>query len=208
MNYFFSAFDVHSLEQAKSVVLSPDSNQPFKFQEETDFLVNWVGHNLRVNQHTRVLDYGCGMGRVSRALIERFQCPVIGLDISQTMLMYAMIYINQIGKHDLFHATTQYHSADSVDLVLAILSLQHAKDPRAEIDNIVNVLRPQGRLVLVNAKQRFVPAGVDAHGFVIWHDDGFDVSAYCECVMSKTQVDHYHNPEYNIIVYEKYSQDK
>jgi len=202
MTYITQAFDVFSLEQAKNVVLCPDPKNPNKFQHETDFVVDWLKKNTKISSDSVVLDYGCGMGRIAKSLISRVGCRVIGLDISYSMLMYAMVYMSDIDVSK-FTPTKKYQSPESVDLVLAVLSLQHVKDPQAEIDNIVNVLKPNGQCVLVNGYTRFVPKGIDSDNFVIWEDDGFNVLDYCESKMAKELVDLYVDPNYNVVLYKK-----
>jgi len=206
MTYLTQAFDVFSLEQAKNVVLSPDPKNPNKFQYETDFLVDWLEKNTNISTDSVVLDYGCGMGRIAKSLINRVGCEVIGLDISHSMLMYAMIYIMSdidISNVSKFTPTTKYQTPESVDMVLAVLSLQHVKDPQAEINNIVKVLKPNGQCVLVNGHTRMVPIGIDDDNFVIWENDEFNVLDYCESKMAKELVDLYVDPNYNVVLYKK-----
>lgn len=202
MTYLNQAFEVHSLEQAKSVVLSPDSAQPNKFEIETNFLIDAVEQLTNIDSHSRVLDYGCGMGRISRELIKRYQCCVIGLDISSTMLYHARQYLQDCDRHK-FTPTQHYTEPNSVDLVLAVLCLQHVQYPQQEIANIVRVLRPHGQLILVNSRNRFVPLGVDRDNFVVWYDDGFDVHSEIELHLQKVKSIPYIDHNYDVVVYEK-----
>ena len=202
MTYLNQAFEVHSLEQAKSVVLSPDSAQPNKFEIETNFLIDAVEQLTNIDNHSRVLDYGCGMGRISRELIKRFQCCVIGLDISSTMLYHARQYLIDCDRHK-FTPTQNYTEPNSIDLVLAVLCLQHVQYPQQEIANIARVLRPNGQLILVNSRNRFVPLGVDRDNFVVWYDDGFDVHNEIELHLEKIKSIPYIDHNYDVVVYQK-----
>lgn len=202
MTYLNQAFEVHSLEQAKSVVLSPDSAQPNKFEIETNFLIDAVEQLTNIDSHSRVLDYGCGMGRISRELIKRFQCCVIGLDISSTMLYHARQYLIDCDRCK-FTPTQNYTEPNSIDLVLAVLCLQHVQYPQQEIANIARVLRPNGQLILVNSRNRFVPLGVDRDNFVVWYDDGFDVHNEIELHLEKIKSIPYIDHNYDVVVYQK-----
>ena len=48
---------------------------------------------LAPNSDMVVLDYGCGVGRLAKAMIEAKGCAVIGLDISARMRTLAQDYV-------------------------------------------------------------------------------------------------------------------
>lgn len=202
MTYLCQAFEVRDLDQAKDVVLSPDPSRPDKFITETQDLILQIDDLVDINDRTRVLDVGCGMGRVARQLILRYGCVVTGLDISSTMLYHAVQYMRDLPVKK-FIPTQQYPGADSQDLVLAIFCLQHAENPSQDIDRIQQVLRPGGQLILVNAWTRFVPSGVDSQGFVVWTDDGFDVHEAVGQRLQQVNSVAYSDPDYRVIVYKK-----
>jgi len=102
--------------------------------------------------HDVALDYGCGVGRLSRALADRFT-RVIGVDISETMLAEAraanrdrtnLDFIRGSG-HDLAGI-----AAASVDFVYSNIALQHS--PRATqqalLEEFCRVVRPGGAIAL------------------------------------------------------------
>jgi len=200
MKYFSRAFDVVTFEQAKATVLTPDPNQPYKFQMETDYLINKLDQAQLCNTNSTVLDFGCGMGRVSKALIEKFNCKVLGMDISESMKIFATLYVTQ---PKLFACVDSFPDANSIDLALAILVLQHTEDPAKEIQGIFTALKPQAHLILVNEHARLVPVGADVNGYVMWNDDAFDVRAeilkYADLVNSWPYI----NSDKNIEVYRK-----
>ena len=200
MAYIKEVFDVVTFDQAKHVVLTSDPNDPNKFEKETEFLIKVVSENLSLTDNSTVLDFGCGMGRVSKALINKFNCKVIGLDISASMLTFAKLYTANPTK---FIGTHTYTESESVDFAFCILSLQHSEDPKKEIDNIINVLRPNGYLVLLNEKQRFVPSEVDPQNYIVWKDDGFDIFGEMETRLTKVNSVKYMNSELDIIFYKK-----
>lgn len=200
MPYIKEVFDVTTFEQAKHVVLTTDPDNPEKFVNETNFLVKAIAEQNILHTDSIVLDFGCGMGRVSKSLIETFNCKVIGLDISASMLTFARLYTANVKK---FEATHVYTTPNSVDVAISILALQHSEDPKKEIDNIINVIKPGGYFILLNEKQRFVPSDVDAQRYVVWKDDGFDIFGYVEARLTKENSVQYMNSELDIIFYKK-----
>src|SRR6266545_4390324 len=79
----------------------------------------------------RALDFGCGVGRLTRALASRFE-QVDGVDVSPTMVAAARRY-GGASERVRFHvgATPDLRSfaSGSFDLVLSILVLQHIPAP-------------------------------------------------------------------------------
>jgi SAM-dependent methyltransferase len=200
MPYIKEVFDVTTFEQAKHVVLTSDPNDPKKFENETNFLVKAIAEQNLIDNSSIVLDFGCGMGRVSKSLIDKFDCKIIGLDISASMLTFAKLYTANITK---FQGTHKYDAPESVDVALSILALQHSEDPAKEIDNIVDVLKPGGTFVLLNEATRYVPSDVDSNRYVIWKDDGFDIFSYVETKLKKVHSVPYISGKHDVIFYRK-----
>jgi ubiquinone/menaquinone biosynthesis C-methylase UbiE len=172
MPYIKEVFDVTTFEHAKDVVLTPDPDNPKKFENETNFLVDTIAKQKIISSESVVLDFGCGMGRVSKKLIETFDCNVIGTDISNGMLTFANLYVAKPKK---FKPMNSYNMPNTIDVCISTFVLQHVQDPKTEIDIIYNNLKVGGYLVLVNEPVRFVPSDVDINRYVVWQDDGFDV---------------------------------
>lgn len=175
MPYIKEAFDVFSLEQAKDVVLSYSHNDEFKFHNETNYFVDTVLEHVDINDETCLLDFGCGMGRLSKEFIDRKNCYVFGIDLSQSMLNYADQYVNNSRK---FLPMQAYFLENTIDVAICVFVLQHVEFPKKEIDNILNVLKPNGYMVLLNENKRFIPNSLDSENYVVWDDDGFDVEQY------------------------------
>lgn len=99
-------------------------------------------------QFDRALDFGCGLGRLSQALAERF-AEVHGVDIAPSMIDGA----NDLNR---FPDTCTYHvnskldlslfDDNTFDLVLSFITLQHMKPTyaKAYIAEFLRVLKPGG----------------------------------------------------------------
>jgi SAM-dependent methyltransferase len=116
------------------------------------------------------------------------------------MLTFARLYTANVKK---FIATKNYTEPNSVDVCLAVLVLQHTENPKKEIENLYNVLKPNGYLVLVNENKRFVPSDVDAQRYVIWKDDGFDIFTELKNKFDVVDSVQYMNTETSIMFYKK-----
>lgn len=179
--YYSDAFSPLTLEQAKRVVLTQDPTRPTKFSDETNFLIDFIRtHNIIINTH-KVLDFGCGMGRISKELVEQLGCTVVGVDQSIHMQIHAINYVD----NNNFDTYTEYTNPD-IDVVIACLVLQHVEHPEQEITRLYNVLKKNGILILVNEPTRYVPIGVDQNGFVVWKDDHINIqsllSTHFDCI--------------------------
>ena len=73
MEYLKQVFYPKSLEHAKDICLTPDGRVPQKFTKETMFLLDFILKENLANNYSKVADFGCGVGRMSKALIQRHE---------------------------------------------------------------------------------------------------------------------------------------
>jgi SAM-dependent methyltransferase len=95
----------------------------------------------------RALDFGCGVGRLSRALARRFD-EAIGVDVSNRMLEHARRLNAETP--NLTFATTDEPPPGTFDLVVANLVLQHLASKalaRVYIERLIKAARPDGLVV-------------------------------------------------------------
>ncbi|EAP99254.1 methylase involved in ubiquinone/menaquinonebiosynthesis-like protein [Janibacter sp. HTCC2649] len=131
--------------------------------DEVMTVLDRLGH--RPQQHGRALDFGCGAGRLTRALAAHFD-RVDGVDIAASMIELAR-------EKNTGHERVQFHlneaadlslfDADTFDLLLSIIVLQHIPNEfkKAYLAEFVRVLRPGGVAVFtVPSHADWSPTGV------------------------------------------------
>ena len=101
----------------------------------------------RPTRHERALDFGCGVGRLTRALARRFD-EAVGIDVSERMLEHAR-RLNADTPNVTF-ASSDEPPPEPFDLVVANLVLQHLPSralARVYIGRLIKATRPDGLLV-------------------------------------------------------------
>jgi trans-aconitate 2-methyltransferase len=109
-----------------------------------------VLERLRLRGDERVLDAGCGSGRVTEALAERLpDGHVIALDASSAMLAEASRRLARFGDRvELVHADLlEPLPIDPVDAILSTATFHWVPDHDALFANLADALRPGGQLV-------------------------------------------------------------
>jgi len=159
--YSPAVFHASDIEKAKYIILTPtpEMTTDERWEIETRNLSEELGHALNLNPQSHILDYGCGIGRIAKALIERYGCTVTGVDISENMRKLAIDYVRSerfsacdpvtLDKmiKEGFHATGAY----------ACWVLQHCHSPEDEIERINSTLVPGSPFFVLNSDNRLVP---------------------------------------------------
>ncbi len=95
----------------------------------------------------KVLDAGCGKGRFARVLQEQnARARVTGLDISEAMLRGVPPCVGKVAGV----LTALPFAAAAFDCVYATESLEHAVDTSTAVAELCRVLKPGGRLVIID----------------------------------------------------------
>lgn len=154
-------FEQSDLDLAKAIILTPeDGRDPEqRWRLETPYLAGLIGEQLALAPGRLVLDYGCGIGRMAKALIERYDVKVLGVDISQAMRTHAPAYVASpafsVVSNDVFAALVR--QGLKVDAAVAIWVLQHCPRPAEDIVQIRTALPDGGPLFVLNNHHRAVP---------------------------------------------------
>lgn len=112
------------------------------------------------NSSNRILDYGCGYGRVLKELHEKGYTNIVGVDFSSEMINRAKKEDSSIEYHVINSGTTPFEN-ESVDCVilLAVLSTVYKNEEQDKIiDEVKRILKPNGKIYindfLVNTDER------------------------------------------------------
>jgi ubiquinone/menaquinone biosynthesis C-methylase UbiE len=104
-----------------------------------------------------IVDLGCGTGRFTQPLAERFQAMVIGIDPSQRML--------DVARAKLGNARVEFRQASSenlplldgcADMIFMSMVLHHLRDRPATARECRRILRENGRICVRNCTRDIV----------------------------------------------------
>lgn len=163
---------VKSLAEAKRVILTPERvlGTEERWQRETPHIADLIEHQVSLQKNDVVVDYGCGVGRVTKEILGRTKCNIIGVDISPNMRALAASYVNSEWFAAIDPAMMEV-ICPRARLVLAVWVLQHVSDLDYEIGRIRKVMDDDAVLFVVNELSlRFVPTTCG------WVEDGIDVA--------------------------------
>jgi SAM-dependent methyltransferase len=189
-------FRQENIELAKSVILSPvvNASTEQRWYQETEYTMDIISKHWKITPETVILDYGCGIGRMAKALIDKFGCYVVGVDTEPVMQSYAIQYV--WNDHFFPCGPRMLDKLDvRFDYALGIWVLLHALKPSEDIEMIRRHLMVGGGLFVINEHARRIPTTEE-----IMIDDGIkiaDLLANEFKVVKTSQVDYLsHNKEF------------
>lgn len=175
MRYTPAIYEAATLGEARGHILhAKDAAQvDERWRVETPWFGGLIRHACGILPESRVLDFGCGVGRLSKWLVDSVGCQVVGVDISESMRKFAVDYVGSpkfsVVSYESFRADPGL--GRGFDAAFACYVLQHVERPDQDLPAIAAALRSGGRFLLVNSHLRWVPT---THG---WGQDEFDVLA-------------------------------
>ncbi len=159
--YSPAVFHTSNIEKAKYIILTPtpEMTTDERWEIETRNLVDELGRTLNLDAESRILDYGCGIGRVAKALIERYGCSVVGVDISENMRKLSIDYVNseRFVACDAAALNQMVQEGFQASGAYACWVLQHCQSPGSEIERIHSALVPGSPFFVLNSNNRLVP---------------------------------------------------
>jgi ArsR family transcriptional regulator len=111
---------------------------------------------LKAMNYRHVADLGAGEGTLSQLLAQRAE-KVIAIDLSPKMVDYAQKLAEKNGLANLEFRIGDIEDPpiddSSIDLVILSQALHHAEHPQRAIDSAYRILRPGGRLIVLDLLQ-------------------------------------------------------
>ncbi len=147
-NIYNSLFDFESKHKVEPYPIHK------KVRIESKNLLEWIDTQLDLNDSSRILDAGCGTGNTLFHFNKKYRSTGIGLSISAREIDFANRHGQSRGLQKALSFLCRDFSQSiedlgSFDLILAIESLKHNKDPFAIIQKFVSQLAPDGKLIIL-----------------------------------------------------------
>ena len=116
----------------------------------------------------RVVDFGCGIGHQSVALVRAEECVVCGVDTNRKTLDKATQYANSqalpAGRLE-FRERVSRDMWGAFDVVISKDAMEHYPEPAATLEEMRRLLKPGGRLLITFGPPWFAPYGSHMHFF-------------------------------------------
>lgn len=165
-------FNVDSLESAKKLSLELDEYETW--EEQTDWTIDILKASRTIDKDSTFVDWGVGVGRLSKAVIETFNCNVVGVDTSPSMLRYSEEYVDSKKYSTL---TLDQFKKDNIQNkfthAISAWSLQHSPTSQYDISFLTRAMIASGKLFIVDSFSKKIPKLLEADPRgVLWFDDG------------------------------------
>jgi ubiquinone/menaquinone biosynthesis C-methylase UbiE len=159
VKFYSKFFDPTSIAHAKKIILYDDT-VPDQWETETKLTIDFFNQKNLFTKDSVVLDWGCGIGRLAKPIIEQFNCKVVGVDFQPNMLKYAKEYVD----HSNFTAITNeefFQLPDNYFTVgIFVWALQHCTNTKPIISNIQRTLKDNSKLCIFDSTSRSIPVQV------------------------------------------------
>lgn len=159
--YYKDMFKVKDMEEAKNIILTEEGkggDYEARWNRETEYMLELFRKGLSDLKGKTILDFGCGIGRLSKALLENYDCYVLGVDISASMRQLALEYVNNdrfsVMSYEMFRELVGKGNLQ-VDVGLAVYVLQHVYDTDGDTKLLSQAIKEQ--LFVLNLKHRAIP---------------------------------------------------
>ncbi len=113
-------------------------------------------------RHKRVVDFGCGVGNQAIALVQKFDCFVLGIDTNKTTLQRAVANAEASGldstQVEFVEIANDTHRGQ-FDVVISQNSFEHFPDPGFILGEMKSLLKPDGIILLTFGPPWYAPYG-------------------------------------------------
>lgn len=161
-------FNPQNFEDGKHQVVGQCNDIPMeeRWKAETPIFADIILKEIdKIQGAKKILDYGCGVGRLAKEIIEKNnEVTIYGVDNSKDMLGEASIYVNS--NRFILRLPEEFH--EKVDFAYCVYVLQHI--PTLYLREAIRQISDScNRLLLVNSLARMA---ISDEGF---QNDGIDI---------------------------------
>jgi SAM-dependent methyltransferase len=170
--YDENRFKSNSKQRLAQIILTGATEE--RWLKETPIFAKKIVQQLNIDENSTILDFGVGIGRLAKEVIELTNCTVIGVDISQDMLRESIEYVshpNYIPMRVDAFAKMQKEGKLKIDAAYTVWVLQHCLDFEDVYGLILDALPKGAPFFIANTVRRWIPVEGDKH----WSDDGLDI---------------------------------
>lgn len=114
----------------------------FWFKVKDNLLKDLVQRYLKSKD--KILDFGCNYGHSTR-LLQSLGYDTFGLDISDEAIGYG----RSLGIKNIFLESEKYFPPNSFDAIISLDVLEHIEDDKNALKNLLNLVRPNGIIVIM-----------------------------------------------------------
>lgn len=170
-----TVFDVVSMQDAMAIILTNEDggyDTLHRWEVETPWIGELLVSELKLTSSSLVLDYGCGVGRLAKELINQVGCSVIGVDISANMRVFATRNVASSKFAAVSPEMLDFLVGErglKFDAAFSVWVLQHCIRVRDEVKRIHRALTPEHKFLLVNESETRIPTTAG------WACDGVDI---------------------------------
>lgn len=180
VQYSDAVFQVRNQGEAKAIILTPQPGLSVdqRWRSETPYFGQLIRkHVPDFAKRNTLLDYGCGIGRMTLEIMHDKIAYAVGVDTSWQMRALSFDYVRDPRFCVVDPAVLRCFNKGGMDfnIALSVWALQHI----LEVEDAVELLRKSlqilgGCLFVVNELQRYIPTA-PSPGLHEWVDDGKDV---------------------------------
>lgn len=146
MQYIYHDGEYYNREQIKNIVknyyagvLSHKGDRHVQMQQ-------LLPNNLQESSY--ILDYGCGMGGISKLFLDKYNCNIDAVDISENELEKAKIAFGDNKKINFILIKDYEFPKKKYDLVFSSQVIEHVHNPGMYLSNINKMLKNGGYLLI------------------------------------------------------------
>lgn len=181
-------FNINNEQEAKEIILTKEDgiDTNTRWEKETPFVVNDIKEYFKeknIDKNSKIIDFGCGIGRIAKEIIKEIGCEVYGIDISESMRREAVKYVssNNFRALDVNEFIKMIFDGEKFDAAYSIWVLQHSIKPVEDICIIKGALKNNSPFYVLNNTISAIPTNQG------WKNNGINIKMLLEKQFNKKE---------------------